>query len=257
MERPSTDTGNAGHRPGYRVGQRRSCYLTWVGFGPGENESGIVQARLDPDAGRLLESPRKVWQGTGLRPTRRGRTCMRRAAAGIWFWPKAARNAVMPSLSAVAAGPQVLSNRILTTPSSVIAAWRRPSRVLATRTWSKRSMVIGPRSTSVFVPEALFLAFTSWVEKLMLRVSPGTRVGRGSMRTVIRFPSSGLRLLTISLQTAFTRGGFHPARTRLRLRPKPPKVSLSGRARLAMNSHLGNQGPRTRLGCTRVSSTLG
>ena len=43
-----------------------SCYLTWVGFGPGENESGIVQARLDPDAGRLLESPRKVWQGTGL-----------------------------------------------------------------------------------------------------------------------------------------------------------------------------------------------
>lgn len=43
-----------------------NCYLTWVGFGPGENESGIVQARLDPDAGRLLESPRKVWQGTDL-----------------------------------------------------------------------------------------------------------------------------------------------------------------------------------------------
>lgn len=43
-----------------------NCYLTWVGFGPGENESGIVQARLDPLAGRLLERPRKVWQGTGL-----------------------------------------------------------------------------------------------------------------------------------------------------------------------------------------------
>lgn len=42
------------------------CYLTWVGFGPGENESGIVQARVDPLAGRLLEPPRKVWQGTGL-----------------------------------------------------------------------------------------------------------------------------------------------------------------------------------------------
>ncbi|MBP1133799.1 hypothetical protein JOE31_000031 [Arthrobacter sp. PvP023] len=42
------------------------CYLTWVGFGPGENESGIVQARLDPLAGQLLEPPRKVWQGTGL-----------------------------------------------------------------------------------------------------------------------------------------------------------------------------------------------
>lgn len=42
------------------------CYLTWVGFGPGANESGIVQARLDPLAGQLLEPPRKVWQGTGL-----------------------------------------------------------------------------------------------------------------------------------------------------------------------------------------------
>ncbi|MEI2275996.1 glycoside hydrolase family 43 protein [Paenarthrobacter ilicis] len=43
-----------------------TCYLTWVGFGPADNESGIVQARLDPDAGRLLESPRKLWQGSGL-----------------------------------------------------------------------------------------------------------------------------------------------------------------------------------------------
>lgn len=43
-----------------------NCYLTWVGFGPGEDESGIVQALLDPHTGRLLERPRKVWQGTGL-----------------------------------------------------------------------------------------------------------------------------------------------------------------------------------------------
>ncbi len=43
-----------------------SCYLTWVGFGPADHESGIVQARLDPQAGTLLEPPRKVWQGTGL-----------------------------------------------------------------------------------------------------------------------------------------------------------------------------------------------
>jgi xylan 1,4-beta-xylosidase len=42
------------------------CYLTWVGFGPGEDASGIVQARLDPVAGRLLERPRKLWQGSGL-----------------------------------------------------------------------------------------------------------------------------------------------------------------------------------------------
>lgn len=34
-----------------------NCYLTWVGFGPGENESGIVQVRLDPLAGQLLEPP--------------------------------------------------------------------------------------------------------------------------------------------------------------------------------------------------------
>ncbi|TAP41983.1 glycoside hydrolase family 43 protein [Arthrobacter sp. S39] len=43
-----------------------NCYLTWVGFGPADNASGIVQARLDPQAGKLLEPPRKVWQGTGL-----------------------------------------------------------------------------------------------------------------------------------------------------------------------------------------------
>ncbi|MCU1518705.1 MAG: glycoside hydrolase family 43 [Pseudarthrobacter sp.] len=43
-----------------------TCYLTWVGFGPADNQSGIVQARLDPATGRLLEEPRKVWQGTGL-----------------------------------------------------------------------------------------------------------------------------------------------------------------------------------------------
>jgi xylan 1,4-beta-xylosidase len=42
------------------------CYLTWVGFGPGEDASGIVQARLDPEAGKLLERPRKLWQGSGL-----------------------------------------------------------------------------------------------------------------------------------------------------------------------------------------------
>jgi xylan 1,4-beta-xylosidase len=42
------------------------CYLTWVGLGPGEDASGIVQARLDPVAGRLLERPRKLWQGSGL-----------------------------------------------------------------------------------------------------------------------------------------------------------------------------------------------
>jgi hypothetical protein len=42
------------------------CYLTWAGFGPGEDGSGIVQARLDPVAGKLLERPRKLWQGSGL-----------------------------------------------------------------------------------------------------------------------------------------------------------------------------------------------
>ncbi|MDQ0664530.1 xylan 1,4-beta-xylosidase [Arthrobacter ulcerisalmonis] len=58
--------GTLGIDPDIAWDSEGNCYLTWVGFGPAENESGIVQARLDPNAGRLLESPRKVWQGTGL-----------------------------------------------------------------------------------------------------------------------------------------------------------------------------------------------
>jgi len=58
--------GTTGIDPDIAWDQAGNCYLTWVGFGPAENESGIVQARLDPVAGELLEKPRKVWQGTGL-----------------------------------------------------------------------------------------------------------------------------------------------------------------------------------------------
>ncbi|WP_159698604.1 glycoside hydrolase family 43 protein [Arthrobacter sp. 18067] len=58
--------GTLGIDPDIAWDSEGNCYLTWVGFGPAENESGIVQARLDLDAGRLLESPKKVWQGTGL-----------------------------------------------------------------------------------------------------------------------------------------------------------------------------------------------
>jgi beta-xylosidase len=58
--------GTVGIDPDIAWDNEGNCYLTWVGFGPGENQSGIVQARLDPRTGRLLERPRKLWQGTGL-----------------------------------------------------------------------------------------------------------------------------------------------------------------------------------------------
>jgi hypothetical protein len=58
--------GTLGIDPDIAWDEDGTCFLTWVGFGPGENESGIVQARLDPLAGQLLEPPRRVWQGTGL-----------------------------------------------------------------------------------------------------------------------------------------------------------------------------------------------
>ena len=58
--------GTMGIDPDIAWDAEGNCYLTWVGFGPSENESGIVQALLDPQAGRLLERPRKLWQGTGL-----------------------------------------------------------------------------------------------------------------------------------------------------------------------------------------------
>lgn len=58
--------GTLGIDPDIAWDANGNCYLTWVGFGPRENGSGIVQALLDPRAGVLLELPRKVWQGSGL-----------------------------------------------------------------------------------------------------------------------------------------------------------------------------------------------
>ncbi|GAA1002132.1 glycoside hydrolase family 43 protein [Subtercola frigoramans] len=43
-----------------------TCYLTWCGFGPTPQQSGIVQARVNLEEGILLEPPYRVWQGTGL-----------------------------------------------------------------------------------------------------------------------------------------------------------------------------------------------
>ncbi|HJV99331.1 MAG TPA: family 43 glycosylhydrolase [Arthrobacter sp.] len=63
---PVQISGTRGIDPDLAWDADGNCYLTWVGFGPADNESGIVQARLDPRAGELLEPPRKVWQGTGL-----------------------------------------------------------------------------------------------------------------------------------------------------------------------------------------------
>jgi hypothetical protein len=40
------------------------CRLTWASFDPAC--PGIVTARFDPGAGRLLEEPRRLWPGTGM-----------------------------------------------------------------------------------------------------------------------------------------------------------------------------------------------
>lgn len=42
-----------------------TCYLTWASFDPAHH-GHIVSASIDPDAGTLLEAPRKLWRGTGL-----------------------------------------------------------------------------------------------------------------------------------------------------------------------------------------------
>lgn len=43
-----------------------SCYLSYVGFGPTPEQSGIVQARVDLATGTLLDTPTQLWQGTGM-----------------------------------------------------------------------------------------------------------------------------------------------------------------------------------------------
>lgn len=63
---PVPIAGTPGIDPDIAWDNDGNCYLTWLGFGPGEGGSGVVQARLDPESGRLLESPRKLWQGSGL-----------------------------------------------------------------------------------------------------------------------------------------------------------------------------------------------
>ncbi len=63
---PVPIAGTPGIDPDIAWDDEGTCYLTWLGFGPGEGGSGVVQARLDPEEGRLLESPRKLWQGSGL-----------------------------------------------------------------------------------------------------------------------------------------------------------------------------------------------
>ncbi|WP_337059917.1 glycoside hydrolase family 43 protein [Kineococcus sp. G2] len=58
-------SGAVGLDPDLAWDRDGQCYLTYVGFG-GPGGAAIVQARLDPDAGTLLEEPYPVWQGTGL-----------------------------------------------------------------------------------------------------------------------------------------------------------------------------------------------
>jgi xylan 1,4-beta-xylosidase len=43
-----------------------TCYLTWKAMSWAEGEIGILQSRIDPETGQLLDTPYPVWQGSGL-----------------------------------------------------------------------------------------------------------------------------------------------------------------------------------------------
>lgn len=43
-----------------------TCYLTWCGFSPDPELSGILQTRLDIDTGRMLDRPYRISSGSGL-----------------------------------------------------------------------------------------------------------------------------------------------------------------------------------------------
>lgn len=56
--------GTVGIDPDLAWDEEGQCYLTWTSFDPAC--LGIVQARVDPLTGELLESPRPLWSGSGL-----------------------------------------------------------------------------------------------------------------------------------------------------------------------------------------------
>jgi xylan 1,4-beta-xylosidase len=43
-----------------------TCYLTWKAMSPAISEIGILQSRINPKTGQLLDPPYPVWQGSGL-----------------------------------------------------------------------------------------------------------------------------------------------------------------------------------------------
>lgn len=57
--------GAIGIDPDLAWDEAGTCYLTWASFAPGRH--GIVGARVDPHAGTLLDEPRLLWPGSGLK----------------------------------------------------------------------------------------------------------------------------------------------------------------------------------------------
>lgn len=63
-----TIDGVAGIDPDIAWDDDGTCYVTFAGLGisTGEDYAGIMQVRVDLDAGRAIEPPRSMWSGTGL-----------------------------------------------------------------------------------------------------------------------------------------------------------------------------------------------
>jgi beta-xylosidase len=58
---PVYTTGTVGIDPDLAWDEDGTCYLTWARGG-----HGIMQAALDPESGKLLSEPQRLWSGTGL-----------------------------------------------------------------------------------------------------------------------------------------------------------------------------------------------
>jgi xylan 1,4-beta-xylosidase len=58
--------GTLGVDPDLAWDRDGNCYLTYSGISPAGASEGIIQARIEPETGALLEAPRRIWAGTGL-----------------------------------------------------------------------------------------------------------------------------------------------------------------------------------------------
>jgi hypothetical protein len=63
---PTFTAGAVGIDPDLAWDEDGTCYLTWCGFSPDPDQSGIMQSRLDLPTGRLLDTPYRISSGSGL-----------------------------------------------------------------------------------------------------------------------------------------------------------------------------------------------